>query len=359
MALTKPIISSINAFDANTSKTIVFYVQSGQQVVGNTLSIVNQNSGYEVYNNYVETFQYTHEIPANTLVNGESYQATIQTKGQDNTKSPVSDPVQFKCLSTPIIGISNIPSSSVIQSSNYNFIGSYAQSQGELIKYFEFNLYNSNSVLLSTSGAVYSTDIQYTFYELEDNTEYSVELVVNTVNGMTASTGKLFFNVDYIIPSFYAINQLENLCDTGQIQISSNIHIIVGSSNPEVPIYIDNKEVDLRDDGSWVKFDEGFSVNNNFTLKMIGRNFNSNTQIAEISGDNGKLILNWMVDDFTFDEKKDFIELYFYNLNSNQLKYYIKSNYINFPTSIENIFIWIRRDNGLCDIQIENLGAEV
>lgn len=357
MSLTKPIIGSIKAFDSSTQKIIEFISQAGQQVIGNTLVIKNQLTGNTVFNDYTETFQYNHIIPANILTNGTSYQATIQTFGVDGVSSPVSDPVQFQCLSTPIINISNLPVSLIIQASNYNFIGDYYQAQGELLQYFEFNLYDNNGILLSTSGAVYSTDIQYTFYGLEDNTAYFIELIVNTVNGMTTSTGQILFNVDYIIPDFYTINQLENLCDTGQIQISSNIHVIVGSSNPSPPIYIDDKEVDLRKDGSWVRFEDGFSINNDFTLKLIGRDFKPNSKIIELSGNNGKLILNWVVDNFTFDEEKAFIELYCYNDDLTEFKYYIKSNYISTPNATEDVFVWLRRIDNLYDLRIENMGV--
>lgn len=355
MALTKPILSSISAFDATSDKIIIFDVQSGQQVIGNTLTIINQTTGSTVYTNTVETFQYSNTIPANTLVNGESYQATIQTMGVNNVVSPVSDPVQFKCFTTPVVYIEDISSGYIIRSSNYNFVGSYTQAQGELLQSFEFNLYNANGVLISTSGVRYSEDINYTFYGLEDNTAYYIELVTNTVNGMITSTERILINVDYEQPSFFTINQLENLCDTGQIQISSNIRVIIGKSNPSPPIYIDDKEVDLRKDGSYVLFDEGFDINSNFTLKLIGRDFNSNSQILKMTGNNITILLNWMVDSITSDEPKYFMELYCYNDVAN-FKYYIKSNSISEPTENEDIFVWLQRADGLYDLIIENKG---
>mgnify|MGYP004545275793 CR=1 FL=1 len=358
MALTKPILSSISAFDATLDKTITFDVQSGQQVTGNTLTIINQATGSAVFTNTIETFQYSNTIPANTLVNGESYQATIQTIGVNNTTSPVSEPVQFKCFTTPLVYIEDISDGYVIRSSNYTFVGSYTQSQGELLQSFEFNLYNANGVLLSTSGVKYSEDITYTVNGLEDNTAYYIELITNTVNGMVTNTDRILINVDYEQPAFFTINQLENLCDTGQIQISSNIKVIIGKSNPQPPIYIDDNEVDLRKSGSYVLFDEGFSIDKDFTLKLVGRDFNENSQILKISGNNIVVLLNWAVDNVTSNEVKYFMELYCYN-NISDFKYYIKSNSISEPTENEDIFIWLRRVDSLYDLIIENKGEIV
>lgn len=359
MALTKPIVGTIRAFDATIDKVIEFTVQSGQQVIGNTIIIKNQETGEEVYNNYLQTFQYSHLIPANTLINGDNYQVTIQTSGINEGVSPISNPVQFKCLTTPQINISNIPSSGIVQSSNYNFTGNYYQEQGELLQSFEFNLYNNNNILLSTSGVKYSTDIQYTFSGLEDNSSYYIELIINTVNGMVVSTERILFNVDYIEPSFFTVNQLENLCDTGQIQISSNIIVIIGESFPIPPKYINNKEVDLKEKNSYVSFNDGFSINDNFTLKLIGRDFISNSEIIRLTGENKNIVLRWVIDNYTFDSEVGFVELYVYNLDTSSFKYYIKSNYIGIPNETENIFIWLQNVDNLFDLQIENLGVEI
>lgn len=360
MALTKPILASISAFDAHYDKIVIFSVQSGQQVIGNTLTIVDQATGSTVYNQYVETFQYQQTIPANTLTNGNSYQATVITKGVGDETSPASNPVQFKCFTTPVISINNIPDTGIVRASNYVFTGSYSQAENELLQSFEFNLYNSNHVLLSTSGAVYSQTIQYPFYGFEDNTAYYIELITYTVNGMVASTGQILFNVDYESPNFYSINSLENLCQTGQIQVSSNIKIIEGKSYPTPPEYIDEKAVDLRPDGYWVRFDEGFSIDKDFTLKMIGRDFNDNSQVINMNSSNNDytIKINYVVDNFTYDSEKAFFELYAYNSNTNDFSYYIKSNVIDKPESTEDIFLWTRRIGSLFDIQIENLGVE-
>lgn len=358
MALTKPILSSIPAFDASFDKTITFNVQSGQQVIGNTLTVTDQETGSVIYTNTVETFQYSNIISANKLINGKSYQATIQTKGVNNTVSPISEPVQFKCFTTPLVYIEDVSDGYVIRSSNYTFIGSYTQPQGELLQSFEFNLYNANGVLLSTSGVKYSEDIIYTVNGLEDNTAYYIELITNTVNGMVTSTDRILINVDYEQPAFFTINQLENLCDTGQIQISSNIKVIIGKSNPKPPIYIDNKEVDLRKNGSYVLFDEGFSIDKDFTLKLIGRDFNENTQIIKLAGKDITIVLNYMIDTVSQNENMYFIEMYCYN-NLTTFKYYIKSNYILPPTPKEDIFIWLRRIDSLYDLIIENKGELV
>ena len=60
---------------------------------------------------------------------------------------------------------------------------------------------------------------------------------------------------------------------------------IDGKSNPDPPIYIDDKEVDLRDPNSWVEWNSGFRIQDDFTMRVWGRDFNDYQNIITLTND--------------------------------------------------------------------------
>lgn len=364
MALTKPILSPLPAWDADNMQTFIFNVYGGSQVVANRLVITEQSTGAVKYDQKITTFRYEHSIPSNSgLSNGVYYRAQIQTFDVQGNASPLSEPIQFWCYTTPLVVINNIPANNIIEASSYNFTASYAQLQGELLSSYQFNLYDMNSVQIATSGAMYDGELQYLFAGFNDNMSYFIELQTYTVNETLTSTGLIPFAVNYENPSWYAVNLLENLCADGKIQISSNIVIIEGSSNPDPPIYIDDKEVDLTDPDHWVKWDKGFNIKGNWTTKIFGRKFNKYKEIMRMETTTSTptnphyLSLRYMYDDYSEDTPKVFMDMLVYS--GTQLPYYIKSNKIAVPTDEEYIYVWLRKVGGLYDLIIENIGVIV
>ena len=69
MALTKPILNNVAAFDASNSQAFTFNVVGGSQVVGNTLTIKDNTTLNTVYNNTQTSFKLQHIVPAGTLSN--------------------------------------------------------------------------------------------------------------------------------------------------------------------------------------------------------------------------------------------------------------------------------------------------
>ena len=70
MALTTPILYSVNAFDATQAQVFNFNVLGGNQVTANTLTIKNNATLSTVYSATQTTFKFEHTLPANTLTNG-------------------------------------------------------------------------------------------------------------------------------------------------------------------------------------------------------------------------------------------------------------------------------------------------
>mgnify|MGYP004559921137 CR=1 FL=1 len=304
--LTQPIVNPIAAFDSTKEHEITFIVIGGAQVTGNRVVITNNQTGNVVYEKITATMKLAVTIPANTLSNNNYYNVVIYTIDNANNQSDPSTPVPFYCYSQPTLTITNIPATETIGNGTYEFQGNYLQSEGEQLNSYQFILYDSNKDILDRSDIIYyqsNRSLAYTFVGMDNDTSYYVELKGQTVNNTEITSGLIYFTVRYTQPATFAIVDLINDCENGYIQISSNIVAIDGKSNPEPPIYIDDKEVDLRDKDSWVKWDEGFNINNDFTMRVWGRDFNDYEKIISLSNkentpDNpNKIEMKWMIAD--------------------------------------------------------------
>lgn len=304
--LTQPILNPIAAFDATQAQAITFVVIGGAQVIGNRLVISDNQTGAEVYNQLQSTMKLEHLVPANTLANGGYYNAVVYTIDSGNNESEASTAIPFYCYSQPSLTIDNIPATETIENGTYKFTGNYLQQENELLNSYQYTLYDSNRDILSQSPLIYyNTDptLSYTFVGMSNDTSYYIELSGETINGTKITSGLRYFTVRYIQPASFAICDLVNNCENGYIQISSNIVAIDGKSNPDPPIYIDDKEVDLRDPDSWVEWSSGFRIQNDFTMRAWGRDFNDYQNIITLTNDintvstPNRIELKWMVGD--------------------------------------------------------------
>lgn len=304
--LTQPILNPIAAFDATVEHTISFVAIGGAQVLGNRLVISNNQTGAVVYNQMQTTMRLEHVIPANTLQNGGYYNAVVYTVSSGGEESVASTAVPFYCYSRPTLTINNIPATETIENGTYTFTASYSQAENELLDSYQFTLYDSNRNILSQSNLIYyqtDSSLSYTFVGMSNDTAYYIGITGETVNGTQITSGLVYFTVRYSQPASFAICDLVNDCENGYIQISSNIVAIDGKSNPDPPIYIDDKEVDLREPGSWVEWDEGFDIQNDFTMRVWGRDFNEYENIITLMNDENtdsnpnRIELKWMIGD--------------------------------------------------------------
>ena len=359
MALTTPILYSINAFDAIQAQTFSFNVLGGSQVVANTLTIKNNATLAVVYSETQTTFKFEHILPANTLTNGTYYQATLTTKDAQGNESNASSPIQFYCYSQPTFEISNMPSGNVVTNSSFAFTVTYNQAQGEILNAYVFNLYSASGALISTSNTLYNTDtslplnISYLFSGFEDNASYSIEVTGITANGTQITTGLIPFTTAYTKPDMFSFLFLTNNCKGGYITIRSNVIGIDGIANPEPPVFIDNQEVDLRASGSYVEWIEGYTVTDDWTLRIWGRDYNPNSEIFRFSNTDGDIITI----DYCADDTNCWFEMRAKH-NDWLWGYVTESIHIALPTNIEQMFCWLRRIGNLYELRIENRGVE-
>lgn len=358
MALTTPILYSIPAFDATKEQTFTFASISGSQVVANTLTIKDNSTLTTVYSQTQTTYRFEHILPANTLTNGSYYQATLTTKDAQGNESSPSAPIQFYCYSQPTFIISNMPISNVVTNSSFTFNVQYNQIQGEILNAYVFNLYSASGALISTSGTLYNTDetlpltISYLFSGFEDKASYSIEVTGVTANGTQITTGRVNFTTSYTTPDTFSFLFLSNNCQGGYITIESNIIGIDGDTGDMEPIFINGKEIDLRKDGAYVQWVEGYTVNGNWTMRLWGREFKSGKEIFRFSNTDGDVVTVSYVTDTTqcwFEMRA---------VHKDDLwGYTCESQHIDKPDVNEQLFCWLRRIDNLFELKIENRGV--
>lgn len=188
-----------------------------------------------------------------------------------------SNSITFYCYTEPsfILGTIDATTSSI------EFTVTYSQEENETLSSYEFNLYDVNLRRIATSGIINtgnpiipsggSLSYSYTFGGFINNTAYYIEATGRTIGNTVISTDKKYFVIFYKNPSVYQVLTLTNNCNVGNITIKSQATSIVGKTNPDPATYIDNKEIYLKQQDSWVEWDESFNISGNWTIGLWGR----------------------------------------------------------------------------------------
>lgn len=287
MALVKPIVNEVVAFDATQGTTITFTANGGDQVTANKIKVVlNNDSSSEtvVYTNTVTSYNLSHAIPANTLTNGVYYKVAIQTLDVLGNESEWSKYQPFHCYTTPVLDF-NLYDGQTIRTSSYNVSLSYNQAQGEKVDYGIIELYNANNVLISSSGNLYNSTspplvFSTTISKLENHSQYHVVGKIVTIEGTICEYSVRFY-VDFgTVITDTDLTATIDSCN-GYINLRSTmVSNISGKTNPTPATYINNKMIDLlcapdinlpsakENLAKWVKWDEGLLVPTNFLFRL-------------------------------------------------------------------------------------------
>lgn len=360
MALTRPTLLNQVAFDATQEQTFGFAVTGASaQIVANQLTIRNQETNDVVYQEKQETFQYSHIVNANELTNGTYYTATVSVFDAEDNQSPESIPIQFWCYSTPTLTFTNIPTSGIVSNSSFTFEFQYTQEQNEPINSYVMNLFNSSQVQISTSGVQYADTGtppftgSYTFTGFDNSTVYFIQVTGTTIEGTVVSTPLQQFTVQYTRPDLFTLMELNNNCDEGYITIGSNITLIEGTSNPDPPTYINDQEVDLTQDGSWVQWNDGFNITGDMLARAWFRSPNEYTTLIQFSNTSGQTIkMNFMLgyESVESTELEAYVELYVTSVTG--LSYYIYSNYVTPVADTDQYVVYLTRVNNIYSLQL-------
>lgn len=335
----KPILYLIPAFDAFQG-SIIKFSWLGNQPISNTLIIKNNATNVVVYEKTISTMRLEHTISPNSgLVNGTLYNVSVKVTDGKGSTSEWSEVALFYCFSIPTFKI-NIEEGQIIQSQTYGVDITYSQVEGEQLQSYRVKVLNSNREVIYDSNNRYILDT-VRIANLQDNNHYYIIATGETVNGMNISTDEIEFFADFIKSEAYFMLDLQNMYDTGGVYMKSNIIFVEGTSDSEVD-YIDNEIADLTN--NVVHFNEGFSISNDFSLFIRGKQFQPNKQILKIAG-NDEIISVEYIHDVINDK-------YYFELNSvyGSVKYMIVSSYVN---NSKDISLWIRRKDTLFTLEVE------
>ena len=226
MAVTTPVLNPVAAFDATEDMLFTFSSVGGNQVVSNKLIVRDATTLEKLYEDVVDSFVLEHVLPADTLLNGSYYQATVVTYDASEAASAESAPIQFYCFSSPTFTFPNLSSGDNITTSTYSFVAQYEQVENELLNQYSFVLYDGEDKQLATSGVQYvgstslpPTLVVWTVSGLEDGKDYKIIANGVTAYGTKVTTGFVSFSVKYDSPELPIPIELTNKCDEGYIRI--------------------------------------------------------------------------------------------------------------------------------------------
>ena len=364
MALQKPTIGTIAAFDATAAHTISFSVVGGDQVTANRILIKSGSSGDTVYDDTTTTFVLAHTIPANTLTNGNYYTVQIQTLNASSETSPISSPVAFYCYTTPSFSFSNLPTGNILSNSSYTFNLSYNQAEGEALSSYIVNVYGSAQNIIWTSGVVYvgsngapPSTFNINVSGFSDSHSYSIRATGQTMQLTEIDTGLISLTTNFNARNIYTQLGIENnVCD-GYITITSNVISLDGISNPDPPTYIGGEEVDLSESGSYVTWENSFGIYESYTSRLWLRDPNPNSILATIYSTNSPNVgLTLYEREYTSSGTTYiYVECYYRDERGNVG--YIYSTPITKPAAGTQMMIWLQKYLGLYDISIAEVSS--
>lgn len=356
------IIYDISPFDASVG-TIIKFSWNGNQFFKNRCVIRENESNTIVYDNTIETFKQEHNIDLAkaTLQNGKKYNAYITVFDKENQESDLqSIGKSFLCLKTPVFTFSNIQHGGKIESSSFKFELKYSQENGELLDAWNIAVYTREHTLLSSSGVQYSSsNLSYNFSGFTNKNEYAIRAVGRTVNGMSLDTGYVHVSVTYELRGVFSMLELTNMPKIGAVQVRSNISAAEGELEKPPGIYIDNEELDLKD--NVLIYDNGFMFSGNFSLVTMFRSPAINKPLIQIYGSKqegfsaeiamrkGKLGTTQVAACFE-------LKIISYGVTS-----VFYSNKIQVPVDTDKLGVCVSRSDGLFHIEAINLthGGEI
>lgn len=345
-------IYNVAPFDATNSCEFTFNYSGGSQACYNKLTIMDEETSSVVFEDIIQSFQFKHVLPENSLTNGKKYLAQIFIYDVDNKLCASTQPMHFSCYSTPIFSFANISSNQIVKTPSYTVNITYSQAEDEKLQSYAVALYSANKIVLTTSGIKYDTsNLSYTINDLSDNTQYYIRATGTTVNGMNVDTGYIVFSVGYVAPSKWCLIDLKNKPDIGAIQIRSNIVTLQGRCTVDPTPFVDGDFVDTTGDAQ-VIFDEGFTLYNDWTIIASLYGCEDREYIMILSDGVNEIKVQYRIDDFDGVGEVAYMEL----TNKNAIgTYTIYSNYIQVPSNRDVIVFCVRRKGNLFDIKVKKI----
>lgn len=300
--------------------------------------------------------QLVHLVPASSLVNGVCYNAVVYVYENNDVESPPSFPIIFYCFTTPDFHFSNLSPNDVIRNSSFTPMLAYSQPEDELLNSYQIILYNDAGTELRSTGVRFDDSLTTTVSGLSESVQYKLRGIGETVNGFKIDTGLIPFSVHYLQPDIYSRLLLKNDERNGVIEYVSNIISIEGKSIPDPATYIDGEMIDLRQEGSNVIFDEGFSFAGNYIIRCAGKSFPINKPLLILSdrSNSMQLLLRKSVFASEGNQERLFFEL---SVQNNVFHYQTYGDLMEPADGDPTYFFWIKCINGHYTVRSSVLGG--
>lgn len=286
MALTTPTIPTIQPFDARYVYVLSFNIVGGDQVLRNNLIIENATTNAVVYNQTIETMTLTYTIPANTLVNGTEYRFRVRTGNLANAWSEFSNSIIVKVLANANVAIINL-GDGIIRNQSYTFQGTFSQANNEILESYRFTLYDQNGIVIRTGQTKFDGLLQETFNDFQNQTNYYVSLQTTTINGLTNSSAKYSFLVQFEQILVENVITLTNLPLQGSIQVTSQVVRFIFELGKGKYTFEQNEWVNLKN--GMIYLEEGFNPSTTYTIQMWVKDIGEDTPFITLFSPQGKL----------------------------------------------------------------------
>ena len=356
-----PTLYSVIPFDATRNCEFTF-TYSGSQVFANKLTIRRNDTNAIIYDTKITSMKLSHILPANVLVNGTTYNATVITYDTNGDYSYDSNSIVFTCFTTPIVSFSNLSNNDVIRSESINLILSYSQAQNEPLNEYRIHLLDFGG------NEIYNTGIRYVAKDgltssivgFSDNKSYSMYADGKTLNGMEIRMIGVPFTVEYIRPDTFMPVTLENIPEEGSVKITSNFVLQEADEDVSNYTFIDGKMIDLSN-GKKVTFSKGYNVPNDFTAQWDLKKPEDFTTLSIMKSGKYNITITWNKGDFEGYGNSCYAELIAEGskLGTNTLRYILQSNLIPYPLESDYIDYFVRKKDGLFELIIKNLGGVI
>lgn len=355
--LTTPILHDVDVFNADKEYSFDFTVIGGSQVIGNRLIIERVDNNVVVYDEIQETFNLKHKLPDNTLTNGVSYKARVQTTDIEGNWSDFSNIKIFWCYSEPNIEILTIDydNENRVYNQTVLFESRYSQAEGESLESYQYLLYDYNQDLIEAFPRKFSegdTLLTQEITGLENSVVYFLEVKTSSPNNHTYSTGLIPFRPFYVAPQLNAVMKVRNVPDIGSIKIEANIVQITmklyDDKGYQIPYeeveYVDDEWLDMtRQDYDKLVADEGFETfNDDFILQIWCKNIPDEKVFLRLYAPNGM---------FEMFKSRNRIRVY-KTIPNTKIKPYYASNEFEVIDNQE-ITIYMKHVNHRVDLKVE------
>ncbi|MFB5759117.1 hypothetical protein [Paenibacillus medicaginis] len=298
MALQRPYNINITGQTIAAEEVIkVTWQVTGDISTAYQVRIYLNSTGSMVYDSgQITSFAQSHNIPANAITNGSEFKIAVTIYNSNESISSLSQ--IFQTSSRPKVSVGTI---GTVKSNSYRFTATYSQAEANPIRSWVMYLYNEDRIRVQTSPISTNSSIEYIFSSLESGADYYIEIQVTSAKGLTGTSGLIPFDVQYRQPNVKINLTTENTDDAG-IKILWNVIQIIGETT-KPPIFTSDGYLDLTDDT--LTFSEGFSVDQDFTIKIWMRNIKPDKDLFFLKGKTGTITVQYWSDDHKFHVFKD------------------------------------------------------